>query len=761
MTESEKLTLKAQTIRCIPDENLRNCIFSGLEVSEHVIMNDMLSHMGNMMLMAFWGYFLIWRERPYEGSDAIPTTTQRINNAFRNIYSNGSLTLETIAYILTEIQLDAKHVNSVFFNLIKSDVKNSVFQTVAEMVRIWRMRYKRAEQERSKLTQYYLDLLSQLHILKGISVIEKDEKLFMTVKVPDGYDVKYYPSDPEYPADFSLFIRRIENNSTYEEDYYFLHKAEYKNKRIHLKYLSFDGNRAYSDTSDDCLMSVRHFNEMSGAHMGSKYEGDLIKSLNVHDFKYIHRLAVAVTDSIGKKTKEYLLANFSQKGDSFPKSLQRLSLDELNWDNIIVLYMLEEGPSELLEFILKYDPEVMDRILERLPIRFQLNESAADLKKKFAEIENREKRYQEKILGVSGIKETLQDWDHNARISLGAQFIISTIASTDEDAGDEGITTNAFYAESLSMKERRIRTVLARNNSIETISVINKTLERLFRMLILFYSGMLAYAEKQQRICEEVLNKEALHKKNFLNELQHNCEEAFFDEVEKMISGDQCWENSRTPVMRASLGELIRQFRELCEKMENHTESVTEFQPNGLLLYSLIGRRQICSLDTLNDILTSNAEDFDGIEDYPKDMADFINAVLKHDKKDYHDIDSITEIYLRYVIELFEFLTFNVDYKAEAKKQVQSVFDPIFPYVVRYSEKSENRDKCSVCRYVINVDGGYDKMQGVKLLTEYEYQINELYYCIPNAECSTRNWWVSPFLISCRRFDKLLLKIEE
>lgn len=67
-----------------------------------------------------------------------------------------------------------------------------------------------------------------------------------------------------------------------------------------------------------------------------------------------------------------------------------------------------------------------------------------------------------------------------------------------------------------------------------------------------------------------------------------------------------------------------------------------------------------------------------------------------------------------------------------------------------------------ICQYVVNnSDGEFNKKENIKLLTEMEYLINELYYCIPNAECSTGNWWVSPLLISCRKFDEIFLNVQE
>ena len=111
--------------------------------------------------------------------------------------------------------------------------------------------------------------------------------------------------------------------------------------------------------------------------------------------------------------------------------------------------------------------------------------------------------------------------------------------------------------------------------------------------------------------------------------------------------------------------------------------------------------------------------------------------------------------FLLNVKKLFYFLMYNEDYQREMILGQQISYDPIYPYVVRYTERSENRDG-----YNINVfsvffaeDSGEKE---VKILSEREYIINEKYYCIPNVSTSNSRWWIEPFLISCRKYDAII-----
>ena len=389
--------------------------------------------------------------------------------------------------------------------------------------------------------------------------------------------------------------------------------------------------------------------------------------------------------------------------------------------------------------------------------------------REYRKLEEDEQTYQDMMQIDYARSNRVKSWMKNAKISLMSQFIISKVAQTE-------VTTErdkkAFYAESIMMKLQKLDSAVERSGALNSIIFINKMLERVLRTLIPFYEGILAYAKCREKILERCpLNDR--HKESVLREVQIECEEAFFERVEIVLDGIKetteqeneapvsriSYSNKQKPIRQATLGELLQIFRELCKRMDATNGKTAKFGEEHLLLHSVIGRRQICDISIFDSIIECDKDDFIGISDYPKNMPAFFNC-FKHDKPSAEIVAQdprVIKNYIGYIRDLFEFFNVNSDFKNRRKTNAtQNISDPIFPYVVRYSEKNENRDRCSVCQYIINADGGFEDKK-IKLLTEYEYDMNELYYCIPNEESSTQNWWVSPFLISCRRFDQILL----
>ena len=107
------------------------------------------------------------------------------------------------------------------------------------------------------------------------------------------------------------------------------------------------------------------------------------------------------------------------------------------------------------------------------------------------------------------------------------------------------------------------------------------------------------------------------------------------------------------------------------------------------------------------------------------------------------------------VKEIFYFFIYNEDYRREMLLGQQISYDPIYPYVVQYEEKSERRDCCNISSFSVYLTEDNGKKE-IKILSEREYTINEKYYCIPNVTTSNSRWWIDPFMINCREYDQLI-----
>lgn len=732
------------TLKRVKDKRLRNLIYGSEQPDEKSILGKFIFSMNNIMFTSFFGLFILWKHRlELETGGKETANVRRINNTFSDIFIGNGLNTEIIAFLLTEIQLDvAKNPLSLYKGYVKGDVINSKFQQIAEIIRVWRVSYKHAEQNLEKLTSLYTDLLKSLPILKNMRVDDSDGKIEITVVTEDEYEIT---------EDMSCFIKLIEYD--FESDYYFLHRAIKADNLIKLEYMDFSGANTCSGLGDeDFTISVGDFRKLIGYSASfSKADGNA-RNLSMLNFRYIRRLAMAVADVLQDGTKKVIKCTY-ENNRKYKEIFASVDAATLNWDNIMVLLMLEEGPSDVIEEVLKNDANAFDNILENISVRF--GHDLKKLKSKFDEILLNELKYEE--TQYKGIKEnkTFSSWRRSVEISLMAQFIVSAVADTDID----NVTTNAFYAESLSMKKKKIEECknAERRVDLEVMHLLNTTLERIFKMLIAFYKGIIAYAAEREKVYKEVVDIHRRQSEEFLSNLQSRCEKAFFKAEEETLSYND-WDNKNFG--NSSLSILIRMFRELCSDMGvKRGNFMVQYGDNGKLLHSVIGRGEICDMRQLDKIIEPNKGDLENCANAPKNLLEFFNKYLKHDNMTADITESVLNKYYECGMEILKFLTYNRDYVSEGKTNSQVVYDPVFPYVVRYREKSENRDKCSVCQYVINVDGEFDKTTGVKLLTEFDYKINELYYCIPNAESSTSNWWVAPFLISCREFDRIFLKL--
>lgn len=772
MSESEKKSLTppemlSLTLECIPDENLREYIFGTPAPKARRLTSNFISVMNNIMLMAFFGMYGVWREFrdvPERREDSVgrlcrsASNANRVDETMSHIYCDNILTQEVISFVFTELLLEIDGNSYTPFNhLIKGKISAAKFPKIAEVIRVWKVNFKGSEQNFDVLGGLYVELLDALSILKYMSIEHRDGKAYCRVHVPNERDIEF---------DLSVFVRSITVDNNVEN--YYLHRVKNSKGKVYLQYMSFSGTILISDEdSDDFVLSKDEFYKLTCNRVERTQSNDIAKSLKINDFKYIHRLALCVSDSLGHNTKRELLERIREK-EVYRDNFRNKSIEEVNWDNTVVLLMLEEGPSEILEAVLKNNNDAFDEILTNVAIRFSLN--YRELIGEYRKLEKEEQSYQDMMQIDYARSNKVKRWMKNARISLMSQFIISKVAQTEVSSPRDN---KAFYAESINMKLQKLDSIVERNGASNSIIYINKMLERVLRTLIPFYEGILAYAKCR----ENNLSKQPLHERhqeNRLREVQTQCEKAFFDRVSEVLDGPKAKakaeqgkerdaskvteEKGEKPLRYATLGELLQIFRQLCKRMDASNGKSAKFNEEHFLLHSIIGRRQICDISIFDHIIECDKDDFVGISDYPKNMSAFFNC-FKHDKPEEIDAQDprVIKNYIAYIRDLFEFFNINGDFKHRRKVNVQNnVADPIFPYVVRYSEKNENRDRCSVCQYIINADGGFEDKK-IKLLTEYEYDMNELYYCIPNEESSTQNWWVSPFLISCRRFDQILL----
>jgi hypothetical protein len=443
------------------------------------------------------------------------------------------------------------------------------------------------------------------------------------------------------------------------------------------------------------------------------------------------------------ETKQILYEHFSQQYPDIFETGFNKQWYELNWDNILTILMFEEGPSEILELILDSNGMYFEKILKNLEMRYNVKGFVKNIKTVY---ENDQKKEMDMVRRYVDDRTTLVNNIKAINKTLMARSIIDGLAKLEHN----DTYSKTQFVESLPMRINSIKKLTLSNETMvgQTIK-INKALEKTFRFIIPFYYGIVAYQRYKDNA---IIENEANGKSDFdRNALFARCEEEFFDAAIKKT----------LEIYNKSLGVLVEEFRNfagLLRKSEGKRQVVTD---DGKALKAAIGRDYLCTLRTFNKILTIKYNVYsDGeVKKKETDIVGFINDV-KHDKGNKTNSFMIFKEFVRSVKELLYYFIYNEDYEREMVLGQQISYDSIYPYVVRYTEKSENRDGYHINSFSIFFDADNGEKE-VKILSDREYEINEKYYCIPNVTMSNSRWWIEPFLISCRKYDDRINKAVE
>ena len=707
----------------IKDPSLRELLFGMDEVEA----TD-LKGIGTLYKMMTFAFMFTYAKYKFDSEakkiKADTPNAKRVFDAFDCVYNGEDIGLDLIIYVLTEIQLDVVSVGErSYFSGIFANKSKLQIPVLRNVIGIWLQSVKRAEQREEILLSYFAGLFENFILFRGLE-LRPDE---------NGYCAFYFEPYGEVIPSYSL-LKKGEDDS-------FFYLASYEvigNHQCRLTYYTFAGNEILVQE-----MPVREF--LSNAKMRnhtSEPKSILAKSLSSLSFKYIKNLALAVSDTITKGTRTKLYEHYSRKYSDIFELGYKNNINDINWDTVFTILMIEEGPSELLEFLLDADGFYFDKILKNLEIRYNVPGFASETKEIYEAAQNAELAMLRKyatdntafIKNLDSINKTFM-----------AKSIIDGLAILESNEK----RNDAHFVESLPMRIKTLDKIIASSESPMSKALkINKILEKTFRYIIPFYEGIIAYQRvksdfKADLSFRGVSNLSPSEKRHF----REDCENAFFAAAQK----------SRDEIVRMPLGKLVEAYRELVSGLVETKGGRTSISERGKLLKNAIGRNYICSQATIDRIISFNKEDVADIilDNIPKDITNFINNE-KHDKPE----TSVANIVLfnKFLLkakELLYYFIYNEDYQREMILGQQISYDPIYPFVVRYTVKSENRDGYNVNNFSVFVTDD-NIVSEVKILSEWEYDINEKYYCIPNLETSNKRWWIEPFLINCKRYDEMI-----
>lgn len=433
------------------------------------------------------------------------------------------------------------------------------------------------------------------------------------------------------------------------------------------------------------------------------------------NYKYVKNLGLALADAITRESYESFIDDLSQTykricPEAFANKNTKAKED---WDTILVMLLIELGPTVVLEKLFTVIKDIGFRICTNLISRF-----GPSISDKFGKELNGphdfdslvEEKLQERITQYGASAN--ENIKNRLRVEIKSNIILSAVVA-------------AMSGDSSSISEKGISRFLSIINSSKTANnytneekqyVIDTTVSFLKR-LNCFYRGLFAYGEK--KIIE--YNTGKILSNNRLAEIKKDCEQEFLGAAK---------EEYASIVDDNNIHSLLMRFIELSNKCYSEIEGLDSHVSNeSKIIYSLLGHRFIIN----------------------KDKWDFLEEKLMLAMN-----ETRNDYWVEKATDIMKFFTTG---KSNTLSASMSLFDAIYPIVGNYYKMSKNQDGYDTAIFSLEIDanqnGITDIVNNVSILSEFEYELNAQYYCLPNILRSTKDKWIDPFVIKCKIFDSI------
>lgn len=421
------------------------------------------------------------------------------------------------------------------------------------------------------------------------------------------------------------------------------------------------------------------------------------------NYKYIRNLALAVVDIINNNDdlRQRLYNVFSKNFKSL--FIKHANPKIMDWDVLISIMMIEDGAHKLLSTLFSNVDNSFEDLLKNLEVRFGRDVfDSATLKA----LETRQLK-----IAANNASGAIEFNEMNEiRSEIRARIVMAKVSRAIQ--GADVVSEQIGFPLSIRSRIQMLETIL-KDNTLEnrqkidaTSIIVNQTLYT----LIIFYRGFFRYME-----CEQSFENKSLYQVMTSAEIaaeQERAQRAFDAETEKyaFLLSD----------IKNNYAKLSKALTELCEECVTGTA-------NNSLLKNGIGRQRLMDnkyLIKLLDGAMKYAEADDSSEEYAPQFIETVIAALRYLQTG--ETDPIKQR----------------DQKLSLKA--------IFPYVATYQFAKQTGDGYLINNFSIISAGGVD--QNVQVLSEFEYRLNEKYYCLPHRKRSSSelNLWVEPVMIHYR-----------
>ena len=446
------------------------------------------------------------------------------------------------------------------------------------------------------------------------------------------------------------------------------------------------------------------------------------------DYRNIREVALVISDAVRYNTakKNIILKEWS---DRHKNSEVKIDSD-IYWDNIIMLMLVEMGPSDFLELLLDDDElfnEIMLNISRRCIGLAALDERLSEYKDAYARLERQTARKNSRQFKTFVTE-------------LRALTVLKSIGfnNKSDDASPFEESLSAKYDCILSCI-KMLRQYVDKPDKVdiqeckESKDILIDLFKNIFIFLQIFYEGLDAYAISKQAY----MNKQTNDGESNIEERRRQCRDAFIERGRKIYA----------VIKNQSVSQAYDTFCKTCEKYNKSDGKSFSISEEAKRLRYLITRNYICNVDMLRYYAT--------IEVSAGEKTD-IFRMLENFSDKYYSHPKFAE-WLEYFKDVFLFLVYNEEYNKRGLYRTMNDLDdkncdPVYPYIVTYYRENIDRDNLKKCSYRVPIPSSdsngafHDKGYVVTLLTEEDYP-STTYFCIPLKYGSTDNWWINPLLI--------------
>lgn len=726
----------------IPDKGIRNFIAETiLGMNKFSSALNYYEAMDNIITLAFlysFSCYLELRNSSYnkEGKENKidkylkngNANSKRVIRIFEKIYTDHPITDELVQFVLLDIQFDL---------LSGSESKLRTFFPWC------------ADTNEFNLTEYF-SMINQYHVSSREQDYSIDE---LSKKLEDLIDFFPFLTKTQlvYDEKSGWYVFRIKPGTNFPDGiihtFGVIHRFKYSRAGDRFYYLSSikkDMYLRYENCKDSirCVLNDNNVGINSPEIIESPYEinADIetiatylnpnIQTFDVAgrgyatqlysiNYKYIKHLALAISDSLGhsvhKESVEKLKSVFYKTANKDYSS---------DLDVLVLMLLIENSPIRVLNVLIKFNQPIAFEILKNLKNRLGVNFNANNFNLPFED----EVVFDDFILEEikSQLGENYGDMStellNECKAELKTDLILRMVSA---------VNNNTSFHFSTRLKQGFESLTTLKDDANPSNEILYRTIHHhlcsIIKRLTCFYAGVFGFGE--HKIAYDAASKYSLPSDEKIKEFQEKCLSGFVNEAKKK------WQEIKDEI---NVKKIIENFINLCSKCNDGVSSNRQGRSNeSFRLHSVLGKYTVMNVDKFKKEI-----EFDNISDLTNDLS---RESLKW------WLDKAIR-----VVRFFATGSFDNDAGNDPSRAFIKTINPI---LASFYRNNKSRDGFDSAVFFLTMDANYDHnvdyQKEINVLSEFKYDMNTKYYCLPNVSRADDKWWIDPLLIDCDKFDSI------